>query len=68
MNNKQQNTIVFLLRICTCLIAAVSFWATAQGMIGYTFPSIFFKAMQGRFAKIYFISINFGYFILFIVV
>ena len=38
MNNKQQNTIVFLLRICTCLLAAVSFWATAQGMIGYTFP------------------------------
>lgn len=38
-NRKQQeNTIIFLLRICTCLLAAVSFWATAQGMIDYTFP------------------------------
>lgn len=40
MKNKREyeNGIIFLLRICTCLLAAVSFWATAQGMIGYTFP------------------------------
>lgn len=37
-NRKQQeNNIIFLLRICTCLLAAVSFWATAQGMMNYTF-------------------------------
>jgi len=34
----QANTILVLLRICTFLLAAVSFWATAQGMINYTFP------------------------------
>lgn len=33
-----ENSILVLLRICTCLLAAVSFWATAQGMIDYTFP------------------------------
>lgn len=33
-----ENNILVLLRICTCLLAAVSFWATAQGMIDYTFP------------------------------
>jgi hypothetical protein len=35
---KQENNIIFIMRICTCLLAAVSFWATAQGMINYTFP------------------------------
>ena len=29
--------IIFLLRICTVLLAAVSFWSTAQGMKEYTF-------------------------------
>lgn len=33
-----EDSILVLLRICTCLLAAVSFWATAQGMIDYTFP------------------------------
>lgn len=35
---EHENSIIFLLRVCTCLLAAVSFWATAQGMVGYTFP------------------------------
>lgn len=41
MKNKkqQENNIIFLMRVCTCLLAAVSFWATAQGMINYTFPN-----------------------------
>lgn len=40
MNSKQQhnNGVLTLLRICTFLLAAVSFWATAQGMKEYTFP------------------------------
>lgn len=38
-NNQQRNSaILTLLRICTFLLAAVSFWATAQGMKDYTFP------------------------------
>lgn len=36
---KQQiNAIITMLRVCTILLAAVSFWATAQGMMEYTFP------------------------------
>ncbi|MCM1217619.1 MAG: hypothetical protein NC548_24270 [Lachnospiraceae bacterium] len=40
MKNKQQHNsgVLTLLRICTFLLAAVSFWATAQGMQEYTFP------------------------------
>lgn len=38
-SNQQHNSgILTLLRICTFLLAAVSFWATAQGMKEYTFP------------------------------
>lgn len=37
--NQQRNSgVLTLLRICTFLLAAVSFWATAQGMKDYTFP------------------------------
>ena len=43
-----ENSILVLLRICTCLLAAVSFWATAQGMIDYTFP----KAWQAYAASL----------------
>lgn len=38
-SNQQRNSgVLTLLRICTFLLAAVSFWATAQGMKEYTFP------------------------------
>lgn len=37
-NEQQERNVLILLRICTCLLAAVSFWATAQGMMDYTFP------------------------------
>ena len=38
-SNQQHNSgVLTLLRICTFLLAAVSFWATAQGMKEYTFP------------------------------
>lgn len=38
-SNRQRNSgVLTLLRICTFLLAAVSFWATAQGMKDYTFP------------------------------
>lgn len=38
-SNQQRNSgVLTLLRICTFLLAAVSFWATAQGMQEYTFP------------------------------
>lgn len=38
-SNQQHNGgVLTLLRICTFLLAAVSFWATAQGMKEYTFP------------------------------
>lgn len=38
-SNQQYNSgVLTLLRICTFLLAAVSFWATAQGMKEYTFP------------------------------
>ena len=38
-SNQQRNSgVLTLLRICTFLLAAVSFWATAQGMKDYTFP------------------------------
>lgn len=33
----QTSNIIVLLRVCTVLLAAVSFWATAQGMREYTF-------------------------------
>ena len=36
-NITQTHNIVILLRICTVLLAAVSFWSTAQGMREYTF-------------------------------
>lgn len=37
--NQQSNSgVLTLLRICTFLLAAVSFWATSQGMKEYTFP------------------------------
>lgn len=37
--NQQSNSgVLTLLRICTFLLAAVSFWATSQGMQEYTFP------------------------------
>lgn len=36
---QQENSILVLLRLCTFLLAAVSFWSTAQGMREYTFPS-----------------------------
>lgn len=50
MKNRKEyeNSIIFLLRVCTCLLAAVSFWATAQGMIGYTFP----ESWQGYAASL----------------
>lgn len=35
--NTQTSNIITLLRICTVLLAAVSFWSTAQGMKEYTF-------------------------------
>lgn len=34
-----EKSVITLLRICTVLLAAVSFWSTAQGMQQYTFPS-----------------------------
>jgi len=38
-SSQQRNSgVLTLLRICTFLLAAVSFWATAQGMKDYTFP------------------------------
>lgn len=38
-SNQQRNSgVLTLLRICTFLLGAVSFWATAQGMKEYTFP------------------------------
>ncbi len=38
-NNQERNDgVITLLRICTVLLSAVSFWATAQGMKEYTFP------------------------------
>lgn len=36
-SNTQTPNIIILLRICTVLLAAVSFWSTAQGMREYTF-------------------------------
>ena len=38
INQKHNSEILTLLRICTFLLASVSFWATAQGMKEYTFP------------------------------
>lgn len=38
ISRNQETYIILLLRICTLLLSAVSFWATAQGMIDYTFP------------------------------
>lgn len=40
MKNTQQQdkNVLTLLRLCTLLLAAVSFWATANGMREYTFP------------------------------
>lgn len=40
MKSKQQHNsgVLALLRICTFLLATVSFWSTAQGMKEYTFP------------------------------
>ena len=38
ISRNQETYIILLLRICTILLSAVSFWATAQGMIEYTFP------------------------------
>lgn len=38
-NDRQEKSILMLLRLCTFLMAAVSFWATAQGMREYTFPT-----------------------------
>jgi hypothetical protein len=38
ISRNQETYIILLLRICTILLSAVSFWATAQGMIDYTFP------------------------------
>ena len=38
-NTRQMNSILTILRICTILLAAVSFWSTAQGMEDYTFPN-----------------------------
>lgn len=35
--DRRQDRIVNLLRLCTVLLAAVSFWATAQGMADYVF-------------------------------
>ncbi len=35
--NTQTSNIITLLRLCTLLLAAVSFWSTAQGMREYTF-------------------------------
>lgn len=37
-NKRQMSGIITMLRVCTILLAAVSFWSTAQGMIEYTFP------------------------------
>lgn len=38
-SNQQRNSgVLILLRICTFLLSAVSFWSTAQGMKEYTFP------------------------------
>lgn len=38
-NSQQRNSgVLTMLRICTFLLASVSFWATAQGMKEYTFP------------------------------
>lgn len=37
-NKRQMSGIITMLRVCTILLAAVSFWATAQGMMEYTFP------------------------------
>lgn len=34
----QESGVLTLLRICTVLLAVVSFWSTAQGMKEYTFP------------------------------
>ena len=36
-SNTQTSNIIVLLRLCTVLLAAVSFWSTAQGMREYTF-------------------------------
>lgn len=38
-NQERNSGVLTLLRICTFLLAAVSFWATAQGMKEYTFPN-----------------------------
>lgn len=37
-NREQEKGVIVLLRICTVLLAAVSFWSTANGMSEYTFP------------------------------
>ncbi len=37
-SGKQENGILVLLRVCTFLLAAVSFWTTASGMADYVFP------------------------------
>lgn len=38
-NDRQDRIVITMLRLCTFLLAAVSFWATAQGMKEYTFPT-----------------------------
>lgn len=38
-SKKMEAGIITVLRICTILLAAVSFWSTAQGMKEYTFPT-----------------------------
>lgn len=37
-NQQYKSSVLTLLRICTFLLAAVSFWSTSQGMKEYTFP------------------------------
>ena len=38
-NRQQESGVIVLLRVCTILLAATSFWATAEGMREYTFPA-----------------------------
>lgn len=63
-SNQQHNSgILTLLRTCTFLLAAVSFWATAQGMKEYTFPNNWQAYAASLGIQGLLLGLNFSFFI-----
>lgn len=63
MNTKQQDIkVITLLRVCTLLLAAVSFWSTAQGMREYTFPAGWQAYLASLGVQGLLLGLNFSFF------